>query len=359
MGVYIPMSLESLGRSRFSITPSVEIIAGLRAYGSARPSRHLARWRTRAERSMSGPQLALLRGLVPVSHAYVPDFLSPPPARSRASIEETVAQVAATPVDEVAYHLDIAYKGRRIRPDVADSFGGDGPFDAWRRELPPAVEAALASGPATFAARVADAMAAYFTGAIEPDWADVLDVLQADVAYRGARMARLGAIALLDDLSPDVRWDSHGLRLSRPFNVLVDWADDGLLLIPSTADGRRVSFCAERPVTPSVIYPVRGVWRLWTSDRHDPRPAVADLIGETRAGLLASLDHPRSTGELSRARSLAPATVSYHLGILHRSGLVHRRRLGRTVVYERAPIADDLLSGEVGSWTAGEAAQAN
>jgi DNA-binding transcriptional ArsR family regulator len=59
--------------------------------------------------------------------------------------------------------------------------------------------------------------------------------------------------------------------------------------------------------------------------------------------VLADLDVPRSTGELSDRHELAPATVSYHLGVLLRAGLVVRQRAGRTVRYHRTERGDGLV----------------
>ncbi|MEV0002240.1 helix-turn-helix domain-containing protein [Micromonospora sp. NPDC050980] len=73
------------------------------------------------------------------------------------------------------------------------------------------------------------------------------------------------------------------------------------------------------------------------------RRLLGDLVGTSRADILADLDVPRSTGELSRRHHLAPATVSYHLGVLLRSGLVRRRRDRHRVLYQRSASGDGLL----------------
>jgi DNA-binding transcriptional ArsR family regulator len=51
--------------------------------------------------------------------------------------------------------------------------------------------------------------------------------------------------------------------------------------------------------------------------------------------ILSSLDHPRSTKQLAALLGLAPSTVSYHLGVLYRAGLLDRSREGRGVLYSR------------------------
>ncbi|MGH3739678.1 MAG: ArsR/SmtB family transcription factor [Micromonosporaceae bacterium] len=52
------------------------------------------------------------------------------------------------------------------------------------------------------------------------------------------------------------------------------------------------------------------------------------MYGDTRARLLADLDGPRSTAELSTRHDVAPSTVSYHLRVLHQAGLITRHREG-------------------------------
>ncbi|WP_405594686.1 winged helix-turn-helix domain-containing protein [Streptomyces sp. NBC_01410] len=75
-----------------------------------------------------------------------------------------------------------------------------------------------------------------------------------------------------------------------------------------------------------------------------PSAELARLLGPTRAGLLAALAQPASTAQLAERHFLSPATVSYHLGVLHQAGLVVRARSGRAVLYRRTP-AGSRLSG--------------
>jgi DNA-binding transcriptional ArsR family regulator len=65
------------------------------------------------------------------------------------------------------------------------------------------------------------------------------------------------------------------------------------------------------------------------------RPQLDELIGPTRALLLAELATPRSTSELAELLHLSPGTVSYHLQVLHRAGLLHRTRRSRHVLYQK------------------------
>ena len=63
-----------------------------------------------------------------------------------------------------------------------------------------------------------------------------------------------------------------------------------------------------------------------------PRPG--ELIGWTRARILAAVAAPATTAEVAARLRLSPSTVSYHLQILHRAGLVRRTREVRSVLYQ-------------------------
>ncbi|HET6953549.1 MAG TPA: hypothetical protein VFI47_24440 [Acidimicrobiales bacterium] len=255
MGVRIPMSVEQLGRSRFAISAAMEVVATLQERAASRRAPHVRRRWARARQRMDPDQLGLVCALVPVDHPYVPDFLTPKPSQRRLAIDDAAAAVAATPPEIVERQLDVAFRGRAVHADVAESFGGPEAFDRWRRPMPAPVERVLREGGlGALAARAAEALAGCFAAGLAPEWEDVLAVLEDDISYRAERMAGEGTIALLDDLGDGVSWCDGEVRLERPFDVVVDWADDGLVLVPSTAHRRAVQLCAERPLTPLLSY---------------------------------------------------------------------------------------------------------
>ncbi|MEW2490931.1 winged helix-turn-helix domain-containing protein [Streptomyces sp. NPDC048411] len=83
-----------------------------------------------------------------------------------------------------------------------------------------------------------------------------------------------------------------------------------------------------------LTYPVHDKTIANTIAPAAPSAEMAQLLGPTRAGLLAELAQPAST-QLAARHFLSPATVSYHLGVLHRAGLIARARSGRSVLYRR------------------------
>ncbi|MGW7289956.1 winged helix-turn-helix domain-containing protein [Streptomyces sp. NPDC054847] len=348
MTVRIPVSADTLGRSRFAICAATETVGGIRRRALRRQPAHLRRRLDRAATGAEPRSLELLHGLIPHDHPYTPDFLTPSPGSALVSVERAADVVRRTPPDEVEHHLDIAFRGRAIRPEVAAAFPSAAAYERWRRPMPPSVADALRAGPAALASRAADALVDYFTAALAPEWDAVRAVLQDDVSHRAEKMAGLGAGAMIDDLGDGVRWRDGEIRIARPYDVVVDWATDGFVLVPSTAVDAQVLFSAEHPRPPVLTYPARGVSRLWGSSPEQGDDALRELIGETRAMLLAGLDEPRSTSELSRDMALAPATVSYHLGILRRARLVRSRRRRRVVLYQRCPLGTRLLGRDPG-----------
>ncbi|WP_327277868.1 hypothetical protein OG609_44180 [Streptomyces sp. NBC_01224] len=67
------------------------------------------------------------------------------------------------------------------------------------------------------------------------------------------------------------------------------------------------------------------------------------LLGRSHATLLTDLETARTTSKLTARNNLPPATVSYHLGVLHCSGLVLRQRDRQVVRYRRSAEGDALL----------------
>lgn len=94
-------------------------------------------------------------------------------------------------------------------------------------------------------------------------------------------------------------------------------------------------------VDPALVYPPVGIADLWAPDgRRDER--LESLVGRRRARILLELERPASTLELAQRLEVSPGSVSDHLGVLRRAGLVARRREGRQVVYARTASGDGL-----------------
>jgi DNA-binding transcriptional ArsR family regulator len=73
--------------------------------------------------------------------------------------------------------------------------------------------------------------------------------------------------------------------------------------------------------------------------------SLAELIGRTRAAIVAALGEPASTMAIACRLSRSAGNVADHLKVLRASGLVTGTRAGRQVLYSRTPLADALLLG--------------
>jgi DNA-binding transcriptional ArsR family regulator len=259
-----------------------------------------------------------------------------------------VEAIATTPVAEISYQLDFAFDGRPVHPEFAEGFGAEAAYLQWRRRPPPLLRELFDAGEQALAEVAAQAVGRFFDVAIAEQWPQVTAVLEADIAHRAELMATHGIAAMFTSLDADLGWDGRVLSLPRPFDALVDWAEGGVLLIPCTAHTGGIQYAAERPRTPALTYAARGTAPLWSTHRPvEPADHLAELIGGTRLKLLQLVDQPRTTNDLSELDGHAPATVSYHLGLLLRSGLVTSQRSGRGVLYRRTALGDTLLRGEL------------
>jgi DNA-binding transcriptional ArsR family regulator len=351
MAIRIETDAVTLARSRLATSPAVEVEATLRGrQGGAATPQHARTWYSRSLARLDSWTLDLLHALVPLDHRYVPDFLTPHPGQPRETRDGMVAAIATTSEEEIAYQLDFAFDGRPVHPEFVAQFESREQYLAWRRRPPELLTTLLAKGERVLASEAAEAFGRFFDAAIAEDWSRVSAVLDADIAYRADLMTTHGLAAMLESLGDDLEWDGQALSIPRPFDAVVDWADDGVLFWPCTAHVGPLVYAAERPRTPALTYAARGTAMLWSPppSRVDNSAAVGDLIGTTRVDILRHLGHdPRTTRELSGLLPHSAGTISYHLGVLRRSGLVTSRRSGRGVVYRPTALGDALRAGEM------------
>ena len=88
---------------------------------------------------------------------------------------------------------------------------------------------------------------------------------------------------------------------------------------------------------------------LWETERIANPAAVAGVLGETRASLLAALGDPASSTELGVRFDVTPSAVNQHLRALRDAGLLVSTRYGRSVLYLRSELGSALLGGRTPS----------
>jgi DNA-binding transcriptional ArsR family regulator len=172
---------------------------------------------------------------------------------------------------------------------------------------------------------------------IAPHWPRLRDLLQADVLYRTRRLGDYGLDRMLDDLDPRAHWTGHSILIDGPAAGRHRLGGAGLLLMPSVFVWPDLAAVIDPPARPALAYPARGIAELWQPAPTRHSPALARLLGRTRAALLESLAEPASTHTLARRHGLAPGTVSEHLTALHHARLITRRRHRHAVLYQQAP----------------------
>ena len=316
MGVWV-VNAEVLASSRFSLSPLLETLAvlGQLATGTPHPA-HAAQHRAVATafqaRVSADPFARALLGQV-LGNGWMPDFMGRPPRPSETTFQAEIGRLRATDPDVATADLRRACGTAALPADARVS----DPADA-----------------------VADLLTWVWQHAVEADWPRRSRVLQADIIGRTTTLSRDGLAAALNDLNPRIRWLGDGrLEINstqRPARHL-----DGatLCFIPTSTSTGWVAW--DLPSSYAIVYPARGL--LGHPHTAGPRDAVAALLGSRRADLLRALSAPISTSQLHAQIGGAISGVSEHLHVLLDTGLVHRRRSGRNVLYYRSTLGNELL----------------
>jgi DNA-binding transcriptional ArsR family regulator len=319
----LEFSAGELARSRFARSPLWEVVTSVETLKDpGRKALHLAWARaTRTRLADERIRFPLLSALVPVPAAYVPDFLTPVPETGEPALDDELAQLLRTPSEVVRTDLD------RVRPPL----------------LPEVAE--MHDDPTRGLARLADEIRAYWDIALAPHWPRILRLLDGEILRRGRLIARGGTEALFADLHPTVEWDDGLLRVAHPGYEATRALDGGrgLVLVPSVFVWPGVFSQSNPPSQPGLVYPARGIGTLWEQGGTPVPEAVAGVLGRSRAVLLTELEAPASTTELAERIGMPAPTVSHHLTALRAAGLVISHRTGRSVLYLRTDVADQLL----------------
>lgn len=307
-----------------------ETLSAVRVATGPQPPGHHRRWLEDVRPALAGSDLRPLTLLQP-RRGYTPDFLSPPPLDAPEAFDAELARIAATPHAQVR---------REIDRSLADSPGA----------ARTATGALLLGDPAAVLDLLTGLVETAWRVLVAPYWPRLRALLDADIAYRARRLAEGGLDRLFAELHPSVRFHDNVLVREHGDDDHRDLAGAGLVLLPSAFKWDQVVVVLDPPWQPTLVYPARGIGNLW----HAPRGGEAAggdgldrLIGRTRALLLAGLTEPAATSWLAHRHGLAPATVSEHLAVLRRTGLVAGERHGYEVRYRRTPLGDALVDGEL------------
>jgi DNA-binding MarR family transcriptional regulator len=309
--IRIELTEDDFTRTRLALSPLWELVASLFVLHRDEPPPELRAWTERTRRRLAGVDLGPLDLSVPYAHCC-PDFMAPVPVDPLADIEHEIERVRATDPDV-------------IRADIAECWP-DGPPAPWDR---------FDARPREMADRVADGLHAYWRATLAEDWPRLRAVLEGEVLGRARSLALGGPAAVLDELHPRVRWRAPVLELHKGKDHPLDLRLEGrpLVLIPLIFEHGVLVGTPSAGNAIAVGYQARGASALF-----DAGDAVADerlelLLGQGRSAVLRALARPATTTELAARLHYAPSTVSAHLDVLSRAGLVERHRVRRRVFY--------------------------
>ncbi len=313
---------DDLIKTRFAISPMWETAAAIRALRNpSLVSLHLP-WVKQIRPQIRHMDLSPAFALLP-RQGYIADFLTPPPTGPLVSFEEELETVRNTPTDLIIHDVEVMI-----------GLGND-----------PQALAPYLADPRGEVERLVGVLQEFWFRAIEPHWGRIRSLLEADLLYRSRRLTEGGLAKVFEDLHPGVRWNEDATLDLTENECEVDQPLDGcgLLLVPTAFSCHRPATIAEDNWQPTVIYPARGIALLWESAEAAPE-ALSKVLGSSRAALLADLDAPRSTTDLAQRLEMTAGGVSQHLGALKDAGLVTAQRNGRSVLYCRSALADELVT---------------
>ena len=344
MLLVLELDVAELAATRFAISPLNETLRAVQLLGSEKTPVVNAPWVRWARRELSWRPLRLPRlwPLVVNGLATHPEFLAPAPRVRTPELGAELARMRATPAAAVRASLRRVWEGRPWPESARD----------------------LAARPRESLAELADELGECHGRLIAPHWERIRPVLEADITYRAGLLAGGGARSLFSDLHPDLRWSGGTLTLTDtdqgPSPVKVMLGPDGVVLMPSVFNWPEVSLSLATSTQTVMLYPARGaatVWEgtgrdggvpegAWTGGREE---AAEALLGAPRVRLLSALRSPATTTALARRLGVTPSAVSQHLAVLHRGGLVDKRRSGRAVLYQSTALGLALLRGGLAS----------
>lgn len=314
------LTAQDFARLRFRHSPLSEALFSLYMLHSDHVHPLHRQWAKTARERLTQLDTTLLRAIAPPRHVII----TPPVDLNEANtIERQLQLLADTPPDLLRAELEGVWRGIPM-PDAARQVIADGPAGA---------------------RRVAQALGAYWNAVIAPYWEQMQAVLDAELAYRARQLTVGGISALLKDLHPELEFDHATICINGRYGTNYRKEGDGLLLVPSVFAGASLFVDSGGPGRPAIFYAPRGIGAVWEKhSRPESTDPLSALIGCSRASIMAAIAAPKTTTSLAGELGLSCATVSEHLAVLKRCGLVTSWRSGRCVLYQRTSLASGILS---------------
>ncbi|WP_433005327.1 helix-turn-helix domain-containing protein [Kribbella sp. CA-294648] len=306
------------GLARFAVSPLTELGSSLRALRSPGSYPMQAPWYAAVCRVRDQLPLDVLSGLIG------PNFDTPDLFNPRVGVPLTIEA-------QLAYLRD---QDLRVLASDIESAVGAIPRSLGSRSL--------GSHGRSFGDRLADALAAYWRTAFQPHWPRMRAILDADVARRARSLAANGVIDTLNGCGPGIRADTTSITahiLGRGDDELTLYTRGRpLFVVPSL-----FTLSSSTPLgdsDPLVMYQATDQRSMWTDTVG--RPGEAGPLSPHRLRYLRALGQGQSTTALAERFGVSPSAANQSLRAMAAQGLVRARRDGRTVMYERTPLGDQL-----------------
>lgn len=316
---------DDLAVSRFAISPLGELehllrhLGGTGGRGNRLPPPLRTRWRERFAQVRQDPGIRALLALQ--SSAYGANFVAPPPNGVAQTLSDDLAAVRATPLSLARAEITKALaSGPAPEPQIARWLS--------RRDV---------------VDQIADTLQMAWRALIAPDWPQLQAIIERDVVHRADQLTRFGWAGAVTGMHRNVVWHNATVEIRERPSGQARLDGRGLLFVPSVFIYPGLAIYLDPPWRPALVYPARGSAALWAVQ---PRPpgSLRRLLGTSRAHLLFVLDTPTSTTQLVATTGMSLGAVGGHLRIMLDAGLLSRARSGRTVLYQRTPVGEALLS---------------
>lgn len=307
---------------RFGISPSYELVHALRALVRPEYSPVHRAWRRDLRRPVPKKAVQLATAVCGIDGS-TPDFLTSSPV-GEMTFREEIERLRGVPDERVRQELSVmAERAVGVRREVLGQ---------------------MITSPQRTRAAVVEAWEQLWNALLAPFWPQLLQLMRSDVAARSRRIGDVGLAQMVGGLHSTVSWRQEAIQVEISRQLEIDCGGSGLVLVPSAM--MPPCGCAvliDESEQPTIFYPARGVSESWHRDLGEVEEALSALLGTGRAKVLLELYRPLSTSESALGAGLAISTVSHHLSVLRRAGLVDSRRDGTRIMHSRTAMGEALI----------------
>lgn len=314
----IRLSLATVNRSRFALSPLAETVSTLTALHRGDAGDHdPAQFRRHREAfrgwTAGDPTARGLFGLCAATK-FLPDLVALPPTGMGTRIGDELRRVAAWTDTATRSTLQEAATHSWVAQDLA-----------WTRQP-------------EIAAQIARTLQQGWEQFVAPDWPRRHAILERDIMFRAGILAVHGWHDAINSMATKIRWHSDdAIEFSTQAHADRTVGDEGLIFVPHT--GTRSQWTCEAPPRFALVYPACGTGIV------DPQPneALGALLGAGRARVLLQLQRPGTSSQLAATLDLSLGTISGHLATLHSAGVITKTRNKHAVYYTLTPPGQRLI----------------